>query len=53
MPILNEDRQDVPVTVTLKAETMMQIMVASVGLPQIHSAEVVKIKDALTTALKI
>lgn len=53
MPILNEDQQDIPATVTLKAETLMQIMVASVSMRQIPASEVVKIKEALTTALGI
>lgn len=53
MPILAYDKREVPVTVTLKAETMMVLMAAAVKEPEIQADEVEKIKDAITTALGI
>lgn len=53
MPILNDGKQDVPVTMTLKAETAMQMVVAMVTMPQIPASEVAKMKDAITSALGI
>lgn len=53
MQILSQDKTDVPVTVTLKAETLMQIMIIACSSDRIPTAEVVKIKDALTSTLGI
>lgn len=53
MAILADDKQDIPVTVTLKAETAMQMMVAMVTMPQINADEVMKLKEAITVALGI
>jgi hypothetical protein len=53
MGILAEEIENRPVTITLKAETAMQLIVASIKMPQIPSDEIAKIRDALMLALGI
>lgn len=53
MAILADDRQNVPVTVTLRAETLMQFMVWSCSRSDIPASECHAIKDAITSTLKI
>lgn len=53
MQILPDDKKDIPVTVTLKAETAMHLLVAMVNMPQVRAEEMVKFKEAFTDALGI
>lgn len=53
MTILADDKQSVPVTVTLRAETMMLLMVAAVQMRSLDADEVQRISDAMSAALKI
>ncbi len=48
MQILSDERKDVPVTVTLKAETLMQFAVMSVKASEIPASEVEEIEKAIT-----
>lgn len=53
VPILADDKQDIPVTITVKAETAMQIAVWMAAAAQIPAGEMVKVKEAITAALAI
>ena len=53
MQILSDDRKDVPVTVTLKAETLMQFVVMSVRASAIPASEIEEIEKAITAKFGI